>query len=85
MGNITMNEAFKNLMLFYCIDAPAWAKYAAVDEDGEMYVHSNIVITAKNMNKSGYWIPTKNGINEKMVHQFETPLPVNWKETLIEL
>ena len=73
-----MNEVFRSMMILYCMDAPAWAKYACVSKQGFVYVFQYEPHVPTN-----YWCTTNNS-SYKKVGELELG-HINWKETLIKL
>ena len=79
-----MNEAFKNLMIFYCMDHYEKGHYAAVDKSGAIHVHQYLP-EARNV----LWRPTfefGTGFERSIfVGRVTLPNDIDWTETLIEL
>ena len=78
-------EAFKNLIILYCMDAPEWGEYAAVDDNGWLWIFENKPILKFT---DGYWQNTQShGVNsERVVKVRHMSLnEIKWEDTLIEL
>ena len=85
-----MNEAFKNLMLFYSMDAPEGYTHAAVDSSGEVYLYKCKPFVCSSRDEVQQWKYEGNDAdNTKHSHRqvatLTIPRDINWKETLIEL
>ena len=90
-----MNEVFKNLMILYCLDAPEWARYAAVDSNGDIFVYRTkpLVDSTLGYHRFKQWTYNSNDSDvDKNTHEFHhqigtiaLPNNLDWKETLLEL
>ena len=88
-----MTEAFKNLIILYCMDAPDWARYAAVDEDRSLCIYSVDPIIEMNESEGCSMWALPEEFEEKcrdydwdrVKFKMNIPENINWKDTLIEL
>ena len=81
-----MNEELKTRILIKCMSAPAWAKYACVDDNGCLCVYEERPIKY-NDRRIRVWDYEDNHDNEfKMISLHSMNMEgIDWTETLMEL
>lgn len=72
-------EAFKNLMILYCMDIPDDCKYAAVDETGALHGYYDKPDTWRLRDQWSAGNGSFGAIKYMCMDD------INWKDTLIEL
>ena len=70
-------DDLKELMLFHCMDAPAWANWGAIDKDGSLYVYSS----RPHMDFNRYWHGDAK-CNDMRLSAIKLG-DIDWKETLV--
>ena len=82
-----MTEAFRNLIILYCLDAPEWARYAAVDGDGELYIYvekPNLMEYNDDGDVVDMWYCTSLADDTRYIKLMNLT-NIDWKLTLVEL
>ena len=78
-----MTEDFKTLLLFYCMNAPEWANYAAVDKDGHIFVYQSQPCALDEDINSYLWQYSESSISAAVGTMDMTD--IDWTKTLVEL
>ena len=82
-------EELKNLIIFHCLDAPAWAKYAAVDMSGMLFIYSIKPKLSPAQDLKEIWsMPDDADVNHDEyhdIHQFKQNVIDLWQDSLVEL
>ena len=93
-NRITSAEDLRSLIVFRCLEAPDWGRYAAVDANGELYMfRESISMTAMDEEEvDSIWVPTAE-INDGsfsnslyvLIYTFKQDVSKLWKESMVEL
>ena len=87
-------DDLRAMIAFHCMDVPTWAKYAAVDANGGLYVYGEPVVVSimEAETVETIWIPLREQVQEGYVgsqyshiYTFKQDISELWLNSLVEL